>query len=124
VEAALGRGANVNSKRGHYEKAPLHGAAHNGHVEVAQVLLAAGADVNARNQNENTSLIIAAVNGCVEVAQVLLAAGADLEAKNNVGKTALDYAKQRGHAAIVAMIEQSEPLTKSAAQGGAADADQ
>jgi len=41
------------------------------------------------------------------------------------GETALDKAKEQGHTAIVAAIEQqSEPLTKSAAQGGAGGADQ
>jgi len=60
----------------------------------------------------------------VEVTQLLVAAGADLDVMFK-GRTALDWAKQQGHTDVVAAIEHPlEPLTKSAAQGSAADAQQ
>eukprot|EP00295_Goniomonas_pacifica_P033636 CAMPEP_0175953038 /NCGR_PEP_ID=MMETSP0108-20121206/31106_1 /TAXON_ID=195067 ORGANISM="Goniomonas pacifica, Strain CCMP1869" /NCGR_SAMPLE_ID=MMETSP0108 /ASSEMBLY_ACC=CAM_ASM_000204 /LENGTH=41 /DNA_ID= /DNA_START= /DNA_END= /DNA_ORIENTATION= len=41
---------------------------------MAQILLAAGADVNAKNDKGYTPLIWAVINGDVEVVQILLAA--------------------------------------------------
>jgi len=91
VEAALGRGANVNSPAGSWGSTPLHAAAVNGHVEVAHVLLAARADLNARDRWESTPLHTAAL-AQVEVAQVLSAAGADVNARDANGNTPLHSA--------------------------------
>ena len=46
---------------------PLHNAASNGHVSVIQVLIQAGAAVNARAGSHATALFIAAQNGHLEV---------------------------------------------------------
>ncbi len=48
---------------------PLHYAALNGHTEVAKVLLAAGASVNATDEWNRTPLHWAGYNGHVDVAQ-------------------------------------------------------
>jgi len=79
VEAALSRGANVNNTLGEFG---THRAADRGHVAVAQVLSAAGADLNAKDDYDYTPLHWAAFKGRVEVAQVLVAAGADLNARD------------------------------------------
>jgi hypothetical protein len=50
--------------------------------EIARRLIAAGADVNARNRSGSTPLIEAARNGAAEVARLLVRAGADLEARD------------------------------------------
>jgi ankyrin repeat protein len=61
-----------------------------------QVLLAAGADVEVKDNNGRTSVMYASRNGRKEVVQVLLAAGADVEVKDNDGWTALMWASLRG----------------------------
>ncbi|MEO8290047.1 MAG: ankyrin repeat domain-containing protein [Gaiellaceae bacterium] len=71
---------------------PLHSAAATGRVECAQLLLAAGADVNARQAGGFTPLHSAAQSGNEELTQVLLDAGADPAAKTDDGKTAADLA--------------------------------
>ncbi len=53
-------------------------AAKNGKTAAVQRLLAAGADVNARNEWGNTALTEAAVRGDRETVEALLAAGADV----------------------------------------------
>ena len=66
------------------ESAPLHDAARKNSLEVAQVLLAHGADVNARDHHETAPLHVAARNNSLEGAQVLLAHGADVNARGQV----------------------------------------
>ena len=66
-------------------------AAEKGHMEVVKALLAAGADVGAKDEEWGmTALIWAAAQGHAEVVEALLAAGADIEAKDKLwGETAL-----------------------------------
>tara|TARA_B100000900_G_C20474912_1_gene672971 strand:- start:205 stop:1074 length:870 start_codon:yes stop_codon:yes gene_type:complete len=68
-----------------------------GHTEIAQALVAAGADVNARDKNGDTALLLASMNGHTETAQALVAAGADKNARNKHGDTGLILASGKGH---------------------------
>ena len=72
---------------------PLHAAAYgNGNPAVITlVLLQAGADINALDENGWSPLHLAAHNNKNhEVVLVLLSAGADASAKTNGGRTAFD----------------------------------
>ena len=72
---------------------PLHHAAWKGHAEVATLLLDAGADVNAQNENGHyggTPLHAAAHGNQRAVAEVLIARGADLTARSCNGRTPLE----------------------------------
>lgn len=69
-------------------------SADNPNLEVITILLNAGADALARDNNGWTPLIYAASKTeNPEVIVRLLRAGADAKAKNNKGYTALDYAQ-------------------------------
>jgi ankyrin repeat protein len=84
---------------------PLHAAAMAGSVEAMKLLLASGADVNARNAMEATPLILAASSA--EKIKLLLAAGADAKAQSKAGSTALIIAAgRRGMtSAVQALLE-------------------
>jgi hypothetical protein len=70
-------------------------------IGVIRLLIAAGADVNARTNSEFTALIIASDHGRIEIVRLLLAAGANVNMKNKNGLTALMNASIRGHTKIV-----------------------
>ena len=62
--------------------APLHWAAENGQTDVAKALIAAGADLNAKDQFRCAPLHRAVRNGYIDVVQALLTAGADVNVRN------------------------------------------
>jgi ankyrin repeat protein len=89
---AVGLDPNVGDKNGFV---PLHFAAQNWHPEVAGLLLAGGAEVNAQNRHGNTPLWTAVFNsnGRGELIVLLRAAGADPYAVNRNGKTPVGLAR-------------------------------
>lgn len=133
-------------QRGWIGDSPLHWPAHNGHVDIVEMLLDAGAEieadeincyggkplhwasehepasvklllerganVNSRNMKADTEfhgvtpLIMNATqkDDCAEVTELLLAAGADMDAQDHSGKTAIDYAEERGHERVLAVL--------------------
>ena len=86
--------------------APLHAAARGGHPEAINLLLAAGADMNAQAEVEYTPLHAAATGGHTEAIKALLAAGASVDAREGRRKaTPLHVAAAGGHAeAIKALV--------------------
>ena len=83
---------------------PLHDAAYRGYADVVKLLLAAGADVNAKDSFGDTPLHAAAINGQADVVKLLLAAGADVNAKGWIGYTPLHHAAYDGHADVAKLL--------------------
>ena len=80
----------------------LHGAAAGGDEEFAELLIALGADVNARKVKEgSTSLHFAAGNDKPALIRVLVRAGADVSVRttDEHNETAMEMAKRLGRTA-------------------------
>ena len=79
---------------------PLLFAAARGHVEVGELLINAGADVNSTAGNGASPLVVAVHSGHTQFGHLLLAAGADLDSID-AGYNALHAAVLRGDLEIV-----------------------
>ena len=97
IEALLERGADVNEAQGDGMTA-LHWAADHGDAEMADLLIQAGANLDAVTRlGGYTPLLIAAEEGRIDVLLALLEAGADPHARRDrSGTTALHFAAEVG----------------------------
>jgi len=92
------------TSRDDYGATPLHLAAHEGHKEAAELLLACGAEVNATDNDGATPLHLAAYKGHKDVAELLLANGAGINARDSNGQTPLHLAAFRGHKDVTELL--------------------
>ena len=119
VRALIAQGADVNAAQGDGMTA-LHWAADLGNVELAQVLIGAGANLQATTRlGAFTPLHIAAENGDAAVVKVLLAAGANPRAASNLGgETPLHFAAQSGSVeAVLAMLDRGGDVNAKSTTG-------
>src|ERR1041384_1951528 len=92
VRALLKENPELTSDREEHYQTPLHLAGSGGHTNVAKLLLAYKADVNAKDGIQRGPLHLAASHGHNEMVELLLANGANVDAKNDNGDTPLVFA--------------------------------
>lgn len=85
---------------------PLHSAVAGKHMRISELLLEAGADVNAVQQHGYTPLHEASASGQLEIVQLLECFGADRTLRLDDGRTPLDLAVENGFTAVAALLEQ------------------
>lgn len=85
----------------------LHYAALENHAQIATLLLAAGADINAIAPNGSTALMLAAKRGHMAIVRALIGSSAALSIADPVEGTALDMARKAGHSEIVAFLRKA-----------------
>ena len=104
VRALLKEGADVNAAMGDGMTA-LHWAAKKGDVELAEMLLYAGANVKAMTRLGNyTPIIMAAETGNAKMIEMFLKAGADAKVATTNGTTPLMLAAVAGRADAVKLL--------------------
>lgn len=102
------QGANVNlAATNPMRVAPIHAAAAARSFWIVQMLVKAGADVNQPQQQGWRPLHAAAQNGDADTVKLLLDAGADRTARADNNQTASDLAMLKGHAEVVALLEEA-----------------
>lgn len=86
----------------------LYAAAQNGNQEMAQKMLALGANINAQHASSWTPLHAAIYANDAEMAKLLLAADARTDIRNDYGQTPKEMATYYGRDAITPLFKESE----------------
>jgi uncharacterized protein len=108
AEYLLSKGAEVNTPARHeFHVTALHAALAGPEPGIAAVLVAAGADVNARQQGGSTPLHTSAFNGLVDLTTLLLEHGADPSVQDDQGRTPAAIARERGHTSVVDLLQRN-----------------
>ncbi|TGZ53653.1 uncharacterized protein [Temnothorax longispinosus] len=97
----LTSGSKVNSKNRNPSDTPLHFAVINGDIEIVEMILDKGANIDAENEFGRTPLHDAIRNKKMEVTELLLKYGADVNARDNDGTSLLHVAVEMGCLQIV-----------------------
>ncbi len=91
------RRANINAiAKNSMKVTPLHSAVAHNQIEISELLISNGADVNAKQEHNFTPLHGAAQNGNVPLTNLLLRHGAKADVRTSDGKTPLDLTKEGG----------------------------
>jgi hypothetical protein len=114
VKWLLERGARINAP--HRQWSALHYAVFAGHAELADYLLAQGADIDAQSTNGSTVVMMAIYEGRDDLARKLIEKGADRTPKNDWGDGALEWAMRYNHLNIARMITNPEEFDIAVSQ--------
>lgn len=82
----------------------LIAAAERGDAATVKQLIARGANVNAKDEKQDSAFLVASARGRTEVVRLTLAAGADLKSTNRFGGTGLIPACHYGHLETVKLL--------------------
>jgi uncharacterized protein len=105
LQSALKQKADVNAQQADGATA-IQWASYRNDLEMADLLIAAGANVKTPNSDGATPLSLASINGSAAMIAKLIKAGADSNEKGPRGETALMYASRNGNvAALKALLD-------------------
>jgi len=94
----------LEHRRSQYGFTPLLVAAFEGNLEMVDLLVAHGANIEAQDDWDDTPLNVASWNGNFDVVQKLVELGAKPDVVNTQGNNALDHTQSQGHEEIEALL--------------------
>ena len=101
---------------------PLHHAVETGKLHVVKWLLKNGADVNHRNEEEeSTPLHYCAWEGHYDIAKVLIENSADVNAVNRRNHSPLSFANMRGNTRVASLLRKNGSTQEQGGGGGEED---
>lgn len=90
----------------------LYEAASEGYIDVVRLLLDQGANIEAKDDNQETALFIATEHGHLSVVKLLVEHGAEVNAASDNGRTILEYAVENNHQDIADFLVQNGAFDK------------
>jgi ankyrin repeat protein len=93
----------VNAEERVLDKA-LNIASKNGHIDIVQLLIGKGADVNAQLSSDGSAIEAASAHGHIDIVQLLIGKGVDVKAQDSSGVSAIYAASAGGHIDIVQLL--------------------
>jgi hypothetical protein len=107
--------ADVNMRASQHGQTALMLAVSHGRLDMVQLLLEAGADVNIRDEDGSTALMCAAEHGHMEIVKLLMHhPDINLAATDNDGLTALSVAMEAGHRDIGVLLYANMSFSRGA----------
>ena len=85
----------------------LHAATERNQIEMAELLIDVGADLDSENRNGMTPLMIAARQGNAVLVKALLAKGANARKTDFTGRDALSWAQESRRPAVVQLLQRA-----------------
>jgi ankyrin repeat protein len=102
----LDTGANANDIEAISGWSPLlRAACVNAPVELAQLLIRHGADVNWCDREKKSPLIMAAVNGHLPLVEILVKSGANVHVTTEAGKSIYELARSMGRREVLSFLD-------------------
>ena len=102
-------GAKVNHKSGRHNSTALHVAAYRcDNAEIINLLIRNGAEIDIKNDQSETPLMLASENGNIKAMKVLIDNGANVNARSRVYGTPVDYAKRSNAINAIDFLKQQE----------------
>ena len=83
-------------------------SAKEGETNVVELFLQAGMDVNTKNSDGQTAIMLAAYSGHIDTVRLLLKHGAYINVIDKFGDSALSWAAAENHADIVKLLKKAE----------------
>ncbi len=114
VKWLVERGARINAPERKWSA--LHYAVFAGHKEVAEYLMAQGANINALSTNGSSVLMMAVYEGREDMAKLLIEKGAATNVRNDWDDGAMEWAMRYNHLNIARMVSSAADFNTAVSQ--------